>query len=145
MNAMRKFLLTILALIAFFGTATAGIDAEHKLAIQISTEDTITQEIALNYASNILNYYETGEVKMEVIAYGPGINIMFQGKNNKLSDRISKLIQSGVTFSACNDTLKKIEKTQGKKSALIDGVKVVTDGMVRIMTLQEKGYSYIRP
>jgi intracellular sulfur oxidation DsrE/DsrF family protein len=50
-----------------------------------------------------------------------------------------------ITFSACNNTMKKIAKKTGKKPHLTKGVKIVPAGVIRIMELQEQGYSYVRP
>ena len=145
MNFTSKFLLSIIALIAFYGSAVAGIDEEHKLVIQVSTEDAKSQEVALNYAANVLNHYEKGEVKVEVVAHSAGINLLSKSRKNKYSSRVTELVKSGVIFSACNVSIKNIEKKHKKKPEVIEGVKIIPDGAVRIMLLQEKGYSYIRP
>ena len=36
-------------------------------------------------------------------------------------------------------------KNKGKAPKLIEGVKVVPAGVIRIMELQSKGYAYVRP
>lgn len=145
MNTVTKFLLPVFASFIFFGTAMAEMGVEHKLVIQISTADVKTQVMALNNAVNVQQHYEPGEVKMEIVAYGPGLSILTQNKKNKLAKRVASLAMSGITFSACGNTIKNMEKKSGKKIEIIDGVKVVASGAVRIMQLQEKGYSYIRP
>ena len=38
-----------------------------------------------------------------------------------------------------------IAKKKGKEPKLVEGVKVVPAGVIRIMELQSKGYAYIRP
>ncbi len=50
-----------------------------------------------------------------------------------------------ITFSACKNTMNKMEKKSGKAITLVDGVQVVQAGVLRIMELQEQGYSYVRP
>ena len=145
MNFMTKFLLIILASIAFYGSALAGIDEEHKLVIQVSTEDAKSQEVALNYAGNVLNHYGKGKVKVEIVAHSAGLSLLSKNRKNKLSSRVTEMLKSGIAFSACNISIKNIEKKHKKPPEVIDGVKIVPDGTVRIMLLQEKGYSYIRP
>ena len=66
-------------------------------------------------------------------------------KKNAQADRVASLAMQDITFSACMNTLKKVEKKKGKMPALTDGVQTVTAGVARIMELQEDGYSYIRP
>ena len=145
MNFISKFLLIIIASIAFNGSVMAGIEGEHKLVIQVSTGYAKSQEIALNYAANVLNYYEPGEVKVEIVTHDAGISLVSKSRKNKFTSRITSLMKSGVIFSACNNSIKNIEKKHNKKPEINKGVKIIPDGTVRIMRLQEKGYSYIRP
>jgi len=145
MGIVSKLLLVIIASVLFFSNASAEMGIEHKVVIQVSTADVKTQTIALNNAVNIQKHFEPGEVKVEIVAYGPGLSLLTEKGKNKLAKRVASLAMSDITFSACDNTMKKIEKKSGKKPVLIDGVKVVPAGVVRIMRLQEKGYSYIRP
>jgi intracellular sulfur oxidation DsrE/DsrF family protein len=64
-----------------------------------------------------------------------------------VKDRISamSLEHSDMRFSACGNTLGKMEEKAGKKVALLPEAKVVTSGVVRLIELQEQGYSYVRP
>ncbi len=115
----------------------------HKVVIQVSTSDPLTQKIALNNAVNVQKHYGADNVKVEIVAYGPGLSIMT--KKNVLSKRVESLAISDIQFSACGNTITKVTKKKGKKPVLTAGVKVVPAGVVRLMELQEKGYSYIRP
>lgn len=145
MNSIIKFLLTIFTAMVFYGSAIAGIVEEHKLVIQVNTEDAKSQEIALNYAMNVLNHYEPGEAKVEIVALGAGISLISKSRKNKFTSQITNLVKSGIVFSACTNSINDIEKKYRKKPEIIEGVKIIPDGTVRIMRLQEKGYSYIRP
>lgn len=145
MNTITKLLLAVATSFIFIGAAMAEMGVEHKLVIQISTADVKTQAMALNNAVNVQKYYEPGEVKVEIVAFGPGLSILTQSRKNKLAERVASLAMSDITFSACNNTMKKIEQKSGKMPKLIKGVKIVPAGAVRIMLLQEKGYSYLRP
>jgi hypothetical protein len=129
----------------FMGSTAAAIDEEHKIVIQVSTADAKIHNIALDTAADIQNHYEPGEVKIEIIAYGAGLKIFTQSRKNKFSKRIATLVKSGIIFSACSHSIKKYDATHKKKIALIEGVKTVPNGAVRIIRLQEKGYSYLRP
>jgi hypothetical protein len=64
---------------------------------------------------------------------------------SKQKDRISSLAMQDITFSACGNTMQKVEQKTGKKPVLVEGVKVVPAGVLRIMELQEQGYAYVRP
>ncbi|MDP6067892.1 MAG: hypothetical protein QGG75_11680 [Alphaproteobacteria bacterium] len=54
-------------------------------------------------------------------------------------------MNEGLVFSACGNTMKKMAKKTGTQPVLIDGIKVVQAGVLRIMELQQKGWAYVRP
>ncbi|MDX2477815.1 MAG: DsrE family protein [Gammaproteobacteria bacterium] len=143
-NMSKKLSLVLLMSLFLFGSAFAAENSAHKkLVIQVSTDDPRTQKIALNNAVNIQKLYGIDNVTVEIVAYGPGIGLLT--KKNAQADRVASLAMQDITFSACMNTMKKIEKKKGKMPALTDGVQTVTAGVARIMELQEDGYSYIRP
>ena len=61
------------------------------------------------------------------------------------SKRIPSLAMQDITFSACGNTKAKMEAKSGKKIELVEGVQMVPAGVLRIMELQEQGYTYVRP
>lgn len=115
----------------------------HKLVIQVSTDDERTQIIAMNNAVNLQKELGMDNVKIEIVAYGPGLSMLLGGA--KQSQRVASLAKQDIVFSACGNTMKKVEQKQGKPVVLSDGVRVVPAGVLRIMELQEQGYSYVRP
>ena len=117
--------------------------AEHKIVFQVSSGDEVTQQLVLNNAVNIRKHYGPDNVDVIVVAYGPGLSIMT--KKSKEAARVKSLASEGITFDACNNTMKAIEKKTGHVPVLTEGVKIVPAGIARIVELQEKGYSYIRP
>ena len=135
-----------LALISL--NALASDDAfapKYKVVIQISTDDEQTRTIALNNAVNLQQLYGMDNVAVEVVAYGPGLGVLTADKNNKNATRVKSLAQQNIVFSACNNTMSKIEKKTGKRPVLVEGVQVVNAGVARIVELQMKGYTYVRP
>ncbi len=143
-KSLSSALLAIALLFSFSGFAVAGdMGAKHKVVIQVSTDDPRTQKIALNNAVNVQKALGMDNVEVEIVAYGPGLSLLT--KKSKQAKRVESLAMQDITFSACANTMKKIEKKKGKKPKLLQGVKVVPAGVLRIMELQEKGYSYIRP
>ena len=118
-------------------------DAAHKLVIQVNSKDPKTQKIALNNVANLQAHYGMDNITIEVVAYGPGLSLLTN--KSREGKRVSSLIQQNVTFSACNNTMKAIERKTGHKPILLTNVGVVPAGVARIMELQEQGYSYIKP
>lgn len=145
MKTIIKNISTIVFLsLSLFGNAYADEDdIQHKLVIQVSTDDPRTQKIALNNAVNLQKIYGLDGVTIEIVAYGPGLGLMTS--KSKQASRVTSLSQSNIVFSACGNTMKKVERKTGKLPKLLEGVQQVNAGVDRIMILQEKGYAYIRP
>lgn len=118
-------------------------DAQHKIVIQVSTDDARTQSIAMNNAVNLQKHYGMDNVAVEIVAYGPGLSMLIA--SGPQSRRVSSLALQDITFSACGNTMARIEKKDGKAVVLTEGVQVVPAGVARIHELQQQGYSYIRP
>jgi len=126
------------------GGATMSDDGPaHKLVIQVSSADEVTQKIALNNAVNMQKALGQDNISIEVVAYGPGLSLMTDKSTQ--SQRVASLAMQDITFSACGNTMNKVAKKSGSMPVLIDGVQVVPAGVMRIMELQEQGYAYIRP
>jgi intracellular sulfur oxidation DsrE/DsrF family protein len=117
--------------------------ADYKYVLQISEMNPATQDLVLNNAANLLEAYPPGAVQVEIVAYGPGLRLLFA--NNIHAKRIDSLSQSGVKFSACDNTLKNMTKQLGYEPKLNPDATVVPGGVVRIGDLVRKGYVYIRP
>ena len=148
MNHISKYsivtlLISFMMLAGLANTAVAADDAKHKLVIQVSTDDARTQKIALNNAVNLQKMLGMDNVAIEVVAYGPGLGLLTT--KSKEAGRVKSLAMQNITFSACGNTMAKVEKKTGKKPQLTEGVGTVTAGVARIMELQEEGYAYLRP
>lgn len=129
-------------LFTVLGAAQAE-DKIHKVVIQVSTDDPRTQKIALNNAVNLQKHYGLDNVVVEIVAYGPGLGLLTD--KSKQADRVKSLAVQNITFSACNNTMKKMSKKTGKLPTLLEGVRTVPAGVSRLMEAQEEGYAYIRP
>jgi len=114
--------------------------AEHFAVFHISTGDAYAQKLVLNNAQNLQNFYGADKVVIEVVSYGPGLRTLFKESTN--SKRIQRMADNGITFSACANTM----RAMGRDAASLNKVaKVVPGGVVRIMELEEAGWTYIRP
>ncbi len=152
MSNFKKFVMAGAMLTTLVGLAGCGPQAEevkdqpiHKVVIQVSSADPKVQTIAVNNAINIRKALGRDNVDVEVVAYGPGLGLLVNSPKNKNALRVTSLAMEGVKFDACGNTMKKIEKKTGHKPKLAEGVKVVPGGVIKIMQLQEAGYSYVRP
>ena len=144
----RKFGLCVHLLAVVFGLLTiaqanAMDEPKHKMVIQVSTDDVRTQNIAMNNAVNLQKALGVDNVAVEIVAYGPGLTMLTP--KSKASGRVPSLALQNIVFSACGNTKTKMEKKSGKQVQLVEGARVVPAGVLRIMELQEAGWSYVRP
>jgi intracellular sulfur oxidation DsrE/DsrF family protein len=120
----------------------------HHVVIQVTENDPATMNLALNNAVNVAQHYsEFGdEVEIEIVAYGPGLH-MFRDDTSPVKARLKSMAESlaGVTFTACGNTMTTQEKAEGKPVPIVPQARVVKTGVARIMELQEKGWTYVRP
>ena len=125
-----------------FAADKAGF-AEKKIVLQISDGSPEKQTLVLNVANNLLKYYGPDRVKVEVVAFGPGMNLLMAKNPNK--DRVQSLDASGVRFSACENTLAAMTKKLGHKPEIMSQAVPVPAGIVRITDLSSQGYTLVRP
>lgn len=141
--SMSLAALTMLAGVANMATAAEAGSKKHNVVIQVSDDNEKTMNLALNNAVNLQKDMGVDNINIEVVAYGPGLKLMT--KDSSTAERVKSLAVQNVTFSACGNTMKKVEKDTGKPVELTEGVRVVPAGVIRIMELQEQGYAYVRP
>jgi uncharacterized protein len=123
-------------------------EKNHRLAMQVNANDPAAMNLALNNASNVAEYYkELGEkVDIEIVAYGPGLH-MLREDTSPVKERIKSISESipSISFKACGNTQQNMRKAEAKDIPLVAQAQVVKSGVVRLMQLQEQGWSYIRP
>lgn len=144
---MKKFVMgAVLAGVMATGAWAEGMT--HHVAIHVDQNDPQVMNMALNNAQNVANYYASvgDEVVIEVVAYGPGLNMYVPGKS-PVADRIStmSLEMNNLSFAACGNTLRAMSAKAGHDIILMDEATVVPSGVVRLIQLQEEGYAYVRP
>ena len=139
---------TLLAL-ALASPAFAG-EAKHRLAIHVDQNDPQVMNLALNNATNVIEYYraKNEDVDVDIVTYGPGLH-MLRADTSPVQDRLKRLKElaypGNVQLSACNNTKQGMEKTEGHAIAVLPEATIVPSGVVHLMELQEKGWSYLRP
>ncbi|NOQ88469.1 MAG: hypothetical protein GQ550_06045, partial [Gammaproteobacteria bacterium] len=134
---MKKILSMLLLLIAASASyqVQAAEDnkpfAEERIVLQISDPNPFKQTLVLNVASNLIKHYGQDKVDVEIVAFGPGLRLMF--KDNVNTSRIQGLSSSGVTFSACKNTIAGMSKKLGHAPELNSNAVPVSAGVVRII------------
>jgi uncharacterized protein len=145
----RRLATAALLAVALASPALAG-EAKHRLAIHVNQNDPQVMNLALNNATNVIEYYraKNEDVDVDIVTYGPGLH-MFRADTSPVKDRLKRLKElafpGNVQFSTCNNTKQGMEKTEGKEVPIVAEAIIVPSGVVRLMELQEKGWSYVRP
>ena len=126
----------------------AAKDKEHRLILQVNTNDPAAMNLALNNAMNVTQYYrDLGEkVKVEVVTFGPGLH-MLRDDTSPVKARIETMALSvpEVSFKACGNTQENMHKAENRDIPIIPQAEVVQSGVVRIMELEEEGWTYVKP
>lgn len=145
---MRRTLFVCCALLAasvalFASEQVHAAEGVKKVVLQISDGAAETQTQVLNVATNLLGVYGPGNVALEVVAFGPGLRLLFDDNANKA--RVQSLAASDVRFSACQATIKGMTKVLGHPPKLTKDAVPVSGGIVRIVDLTVQGYTLVRP
>jgi uncharacterized protein len=120
----------------------------HRLVLQVNTADPATMNLALNNASNVeQNYRDLGEkVEIEIVAFGPGLH-MLRADTSPVKERLTAIAgkSAAISFKACDNTRENMGKAEAKTIPLVAEATVVKSGVVRLIELQEQGWTYVRP
>lgn len=145
-NLIKAFALLALLASPFIGSQAIAAGkslADAKIVLQISDPNPFKQTLVLNVANNLIKHYGQDSVDIEIVAFGPGLRLLFAENVNK--GRIASLASSGVTFSACANTTRNMGKILGHPPALNSKAVTVDAGIVRIIDLVKKGYTLVKP
>jgi intracellular sulfur oxidation DsrE/DsrF family protein len=146
---IRLAIAALLSLPLVSGSLAADAKS-HRVSIQVDQNDPQVMNLALNNATNVIEYYraKNEDVDVDIVTYGPGLH-MLRDDTSPVKDRIKRLKELAfpgkIQFSACNNTKQNMEKAEGKAVPIIADATLVPSGVVRLMELQEQGWSYVRP
>ena len=137
MKILSRFLA---ALALAFAAASACAAGPNRVVIQVSDNDPAKWNLALNNARNIQSDLGASNVEIEIVAYGPGLNMVKSG--SAVAPRIDEAVLGGTKINACENTMaaQKVGRDQ-----ILSGVTYVPAGVVEIMKRQQEGWAYLRP
>jgi len=114
--------------------------AEAHIILQVSDGAKEHYSAALDIANNLMKHYGgQDKVDIEVVTFGAGVGMLYV-KDNKNADRIASLIEHGVRFYVCGNTLDTIERKQGKRPEILPGVTPVQTGVAFMIAEVKRGY-----
>lgn len=120
----------------------------HRLILQVNSNEPAMMNLVLNNATNVVQYYkDLGEnVTIDVVTFGPGLH-MLRDDTSPVKARIKAISEStpSISFEACANTRENMSRAESKDVPLISEAKIVKSGVVRVMELQEQGWTYVKP
>ncbi len=112
----------------------------NKVVLQVSDNDPGKWNLALNNAKNIQSDLGASNVAVEIVAYGPGINMLKM--DSAVGGRIDEALHAGVKVVACENTMRGAKLT---KTDMLNDIGYVPAGVVELMQKQQQGWAYLRP
>ena len=117
--------------------------AEHKVVLQLSDNDPKKQGMVISVANNLMKFYDPDKVAVEIVAFGPGIDLLRpENPNRKL---VESLVAQGARVDICLNTVDTLERDTGKRPDYIAAATPVQVGVAQILFLTENGYTLVRP
>jgi intracellular sulfur oxidation DsrE/DsrF family protein len=139
-NALAVALTLTLALTSLAAVAAEAPAAKEHLVMQVSDADAGKWNLALNNAKNAQQDYGAGKIDIEIVTYGPGVNML--KLDSIVANRIDEAKQAGIAIVACQNTMKNMKLTEAD---MLPNTSYVPSGVVELVKKQREGYAYIRP
>ena len=111
-----------------------------QTVVHLISADESEQNTALAIVGNLLAEKSGRIDDVAVVAQSAGVEALLADGDH--ADQIRSLLDDGVSFSVCSNTL---EGRGLDESDFVDGVETVSEGAVEVTRLQDEGYAYIRP
>lgn len=129
-----------IALVLFFLPALVFAQTKPvKVIFDVTSKDTLTHQAVVRHVMGMAKAYPNA--LLEVVIYGGAYPMVVSGKSTR-EDVISKLTANkNVSFKICSITM---ERFNVETADLVNGVQIVDDGIIEIVTKQNEGWGYIK-
>ncbi len=136
-----KGLLVVCGVILGLGMCNGALAQQkhHKIVVAVTSGDEADWHLAAGNIRNLLTGFEKDGVEIEVVAFGPGINMVI--KPSAADADIQGLMAKHVKFVACENSMRAHKVTAAD---LVTGVGTVPSGIVEVVSKQEDGWVYIK-
>ncbi len=123
--------------------AVAGTQDKMKVAYHLSEEGKVGF-VLNNIRNHIKGVGGPENVDIVLVVHGPALKAFHDSQAQpKVQERMQALLDEGVAFNACGNTMRAQKVETGD---LLRGfVRVDQGGVVRLAELQADGYVYLRP
>ena len=138
----RRTILTLLGL----GAATPALAqqkkpaAKQRVVFQVSDNDPARWKLALNNAHNVLADLGKENAQVEIVAYGPGLNML--KAESAVAGGLAGALDTNIGLIACENTMR---NNKVSREEMYSGISYVQAGVTHLMKRQAEGWAYIRP
>ncbi len=134
-----KRILFIFITLFLLATGSQAQTSSYHAVFDLTTGDTATHNRVLRWINSIIASHP--DARLEVVFYGKSLPMVEKGKSTAGSEIEKLAAGTNVTFAVCEQAMQ-VHKVD--KSMLLPGVKTVPDAIYEIISLQAKGYGYIK-
>ncbi len=138
-QVVAAFALLVTAAVPLAGAAESAA-GRHRVVFQVSDNDAAKWNLALNNIRNIQQDLGRENVDIELIAYGPGLNML--KLDSAVAARVAETLGNGADVFACENTMR---SQKLGKAELLPNISFVKAGVTALMMRQREGWAYIRP
>jgi len=123
-------------------------DEPRNIVMHVNFADPERLNLVLNNVENILDHYteRNNTVAIRVVCHGPGLHLL-RSDTSPVKARILQMTENPqrLAFYACNNTVARMTKAEGKAPELIEAAVPVPAGLPEIIELQRQGWIYLKP
>jgi intracellular sulfur oxidation DsrE/DsrF family protein len=132
------FLKCLLIFFLFPLFALAQTEPMHRVVIQFSDSDSLSQASVTGQVKNIRAVWPNAAI--EVVCHGPGLDLLVT-KKSKAATAVQEWSKKGVVFAACQNTM---QRRNVKPEDLLPAAASVPSAMVELIVKQEEGWAYVK-
>lgn len=118
-----------------------SLDNPRRIMLQLTSDDPRAMNNILYNAVNLQKFYGIDNVKIAIVAFGPGMKALYKN-SSPVQQRVESLLKYDVQFIGCGNTM---VATNRSPADLILGVEHVTAGIAEIVERRLRGWQYIHP
>ena len=112
---------------------------KNRALFQVTDNDPARWNMILNNMTNLRDGVGNEGVEIELVAYGPGINML--KADSPVKARIADALKNGAIVNGCQNSMSSAKLTPAD---MVPDITYVPAGVVEVMRKQQQGWAYIR-
>ena len=113
---------------------------KYRVVFHVTESNPQKWNIVLNNVANVQQDLGKGNVTIEIVTHGPGID-MFKSES-AVGPRLAQALDNNVVLAACENTMR---NAKVGKADMYGGVSFVPSGVTHILQRESQGWYYLRP